>query len=201
MASIDLKRVYREHYSAGPDPALVEVPPRPFLMIDGRGDPNTGKEYRDAVRALYPLAYGIRKELKDRTGDAYTVMPLEGLWWVPDMAHFSVENKSDWLWTIMICQPELVTEEFLRDIAPVVIEKKRLASGRLVRLEHYDEGAAAQILHVGPYSAEAPTIERLHQFIATEGLQRRGKHHEIYLNDPRKVAPGSVRTIIRQPVG
>jgi len=201
MANIDLKKVYRDHYSAKPQPRLVEVPTRPFLMIDGRGDPNTSEAYKNAVLALYPLAYGIRKELKDRTGDAYTVMPLEGLWWVEDMEQFSVEDKSDWQWTAMICQPEMVTEDLLADIAPIVVEKKRLESGHLVRLDEYDEGQAAQILHLGPYSEEAPTIERLHQFIEDEGYELRGRHHEIYLSDPRKVEPAKVKTIIRQPIG
>ena len=134
MASIDLKKIYRDHYSAKPEPRLVEVPSRPFLMIDGSGDPNTSETYRNAILALYPLAYGIRKELKDRTGDAYTVMPLEGLWWVEDMELFSVEDKSDWQWTAMICQPDVVTEQLLADIAPIVVEKKKLESGHLVRL-------------------------------------------------------------------
>lgn len=201
MANIDLKKVYRDHYSAKPKPSLVEVPARPFLMIDGRGDPNTSEAYRNAVLALYPLAYGIRKELKDRTGDAYTVMPLEGLWWVDDMTQFSVEDKSDWQWTALICQPDIVTEELLADIAPAVVEKKKLESGHLVRLDQYDEGKAAQILHLGPYSEEAPTIERLHQFIANGGYELRGRHHEIYLSDPRKVEPEKVKTIIRQPIG
>lgn len=201
MANIDLKKIYRDHYSAKPQPRLVEVPGRPFLMIDGRGDPNTSEAYKNAVLALYPLAYGIRKELKDRTGDAYTVMPLEGLWWVEDMEQFSVEDKSDWQWTAMICQPDLVTEDLLADIAPIVVEKKKLESGHLVRLDEYDEGKAAQILHLGPYSVEAPTIERLHQFIEDEGYGLRGRHHEIYLSDPRKVESAKVKTIIRQPIG
>ena len=201
MANIDLKKVYRDHYTAKAQPSLVEVPARPFLMIDGRGDPNTSQAYRNAVLALYPLAYGIRKELKDRTGDAYTVMPLEGLWWVDDMAQFDADDKSDWQWTAMICQPDLVTEKLLADIAPIVVEKKKLESGHLVRLAEYEEGHAAQILHLGPYSEEAPTIERLHEFIADEGHELRGRHHEIYLSDPRKVEPAKVKTIIRQPVG
>jgi hypothetical protein len=201
MANIDLKQLYRDHYTAKAQPTIVEVPARPFLMIDGRGDPNTSPAYRNAVLALYPLAYGIRKELKDRTGDAYTVMPLEGLWWVDDMEQFNVEDKSDWQWTAMICQPDMVTEELLADIAPTVVEKKKLESGHLVRLATYDEGKAAQILHLGPYSEEAPTIEMLHQFIADEGYDLRGRHHEIYLSDPRKVEAAKVKTTIRQPIG
>ena len=94
MSNIDLKKVYREHYRATDEPALVDVPARPYLMIDGTGDPNTSREYQDAVTALYPLAYGLRKAVKDATGVAYTVMPLEALWWVPDMREFSIERTS-----------------------------------------------------------------------------------------------------------
>jgi hypothetical protein len=201
MANIDLKKIYREHYTAKSEPVIVEVPARRFLMIDGSGDPNTSEAYRNAVRALYPLAYGIRKELKSRTGDAYTVMPLEALWWVADMTQFNVDDKSDWQWTAMICQPDLATAVLLAEIGPAVIEKKQLASGHLVRVDEYHEGKAAQILHLGPYSEETPTIELLHDFIAVEGYERRGLHHEIYLSDPRKVEPTRVRTIIRQPIG
>lgn len=198
MAAIDLKKVYRDHYTAKDAPGLVEVPARPYLMIDGEGDPNTSKAYSDAVATLYPLAYGIRRALKDATGDAYTVMPLEGLWWVEDMAQFTVEDKSDWHWTAMILQPEAVTPGLAAEIIPLVTAKKDLPS--MARLEDYGDGLAAQILHRGPYADEAPTIERLHAYIEAEGYRLTGKHHELYLTDPRRSAPDKNRTIIRQPV-
>ncbi len=200
MAAVDLKKVYRDHYRSSVRPELVDVPERPFLMIDGAGDPNTSAEYADAVAALYPIAYGLRAAIKTATGDAYTVMPLEGLWWADDMARFSVEAKQDWLWTMMIAVPDVVTTDLFTEIAPQVTEKKRLVAGDRVRLEPFHEGRAAQILHLGPYATEAPTIEELHAFIADGGLEFRGKHHEIYLTDPRRVAPDKNRTIIRQPV-
>lgn len=202
MASIDLKKVYREHYTARVGrPALVEVPARPFLVIDGAGDPNTSQEYADAVTALYPLSYGIRAAIKKQTGDGYTVMPLEGLWWADDMASFSVDDKSDWKWTMMICQPDVATVEVAAAVIPEVTAKKKLVSGDRVRFETFEEGAAAQVMHLGPYADEAPTIELLHEFIAGEGLERSGLHHEIYLGDPRKTDPAKLKTIIRQPVG
>jgi len=200
VASVDLKKVYREHYTAKSSPIVVEVPARPYLMIDGEGDPNTSKEYADAVAALYPIAYGIRKEIKDTTGDAYTVMPLEGLWWVEDMNQFSVERKDEWSWTMMICQPTVVTPEMGERLIADVTVRKDLQSGDRVRLQELDEGLAAQILHKGPYADEGPTIQLLHDFIGAEGYALRGKHHEIYLTDPRKSAPGNNRTILRQPV-
>jgi len=201
VSNIDLKKVYRDHYSAAATPGIVDVPGRPYLMIDGEGDPNTSDAYRRAVEALYPLAYGLRKAIKDATGIAYTVMPLEGLWWVDDMRRFSLEDKSDWRWTAMICQPDEATAEVAAEILPAVTRKKELEAGHLARIEDFGDGRAAQILHLGPYSAEAPTIERLHRFIDDEGLVFDGRHHEIYLTDPRKSAPEKNRTIIRQPVG
>lgn len=201
MSSLDLKKKYREHYTARVGkPTLVEVPARPFLMIDGAGDPNTSQEYADAVAALYPIAYGIRAVLKRQTGDGYTVMPLEGLWWADDMSRFSVDDKSDWKWTMMICLPTPATAEMVGEVMPEVIAKKKLVSGEKVRFEVFEEGSAAQVMHLGPYADEAPTIQLLHEFIAAEGLSLTGKHHEIYLGDPRKTDPAKLRTLIRQPV-
>ena len=201
MASIDLKKVYKEQYTARVGkPALVTVPERPFLMIDGSGDPNTSQEYADAVAALYPIAYGIRAAIKKETGDGYTVMPLEGLWWADDMENFSVDDKSDWKWTMMIALPELATAEMAADVLPAVTRTKSLVSGDRVRYELFAEGECAQVMHLGPYAEEAPTIAALHEFIASEGLELSGLHHEIYLGDPRKSDPAKLKTIIRQPV-
>ena len=201
MASIDLKKVYREHYSAKSDaPVVVDVPARPFLMIDGAGDPNTSPEYLDAIEALYPLAYGLRAAVRRATGDAYTVMPLEGLWWTDDMDDFDPADKSNWLWTAMICLPDAVTEAMIDDVLPAVTERKDLKSGDKARVETFAEGEAVQVLHLGSYSEEAPTISALHEFIADNGYSRRGRHHEIYLSDPRKIDTAKLRTIIRQPI-
>ena len=200
MGNIDLKKVYAQHYSAkAGDPVVVDVPPRPYLMIDGTGDPNTAPAYRDAVETLYPLAYGLRAAIKQATGDAYTVMPLEGLWWVPDYEDFSYEDRSDWQWTSMICLPDAVAEVDADRVIAEVADKKQLPSGDLVRVEQFGDGTAAQVLHVGPYSEEPPTIEALHRSILDSGRALTGKHHEIYLSDARKVDPAKLRTIIRQP--
>ena len=199
MASIDLKKSYAEHYSARARPSIVEVPSRPFLMVDGAGDPNTAAEYADAIEALYPLAYGMRAAVKAATGDAYVVMPLEGLWWVDDMSEFDPADKSNWLWTAMICLPDAVTTSMVDDVLPEVTARKQLRAGALARVERFAEGRAAQVLHIGPYADEAPAIAELHDFIAEQGGMLTGKHHEIYLSDARKTAPEKLRTIIRQP--
>jgi hypothetical protein len=200
LSNVDLRKIYEEHYKTSKEPVVVDVPLRPYIMIDGKGDPDTAAAYREALETLYPLAYGLRKAVKDATGTAYKVMPLEGLWWLEDMRRFSVEDKSNWLWTAMICLPGDVTEEMVAEVLPAVTAKKKLPSGHLARVERFGDGKAAQILHLGPYSDEAPTIERLHGYIDDEGCKFNGKHHEIYLTDPRKSKPSKNRTIIRQPI-
>lgn len=202
MASIDLKKVHKDQYTARVgEPALVGVPERPFLMIDGQGNPGTSPEYADAVAALYPLAYAIRAEIKKSTGDAYTVLPLEGLWWATAMDAFVAGRRDEWKWTMMIGLPEVATATMAGAVLPDVTRRKGLVAGDRVRYELFAEGECAQVMHIGPYSAEAPTIELLHEFIAAVGLERRGLHHEIYLGDPRKADPDKLKTIIRQPVG
>jgi hypothetical protein len=200
VANIDLKQVYREHYSAkASEPVVVDVPSRPFLMIDGAGDPNTSEQYRNAVEALYPLAYGLRAAVKRLTGDAYVVMPLEGLWWSEQTSPFDPANKSAWLWTAMICLPEMVTASMSDDVLPAVGASKHLVAGDLARVELFSEGKSAQVLHVGSYADESPTIAKLHEYIEALGCSPAGKHHEIYLSDPRTTDPAKLRTIIRQP--
>ncbi|WP_343418368.1 GyrI-like domain-containing protein [Candidatus Flexifilum breve] len=110
-------------------------------------------------------------------------------------------DKDAYLWTMMILQPDVVTPDVFAAIKPEVAKKKALPALDLLRLETYHEGLCAQILHLGPYDAEGPTIQRLHEFIAAQGKQRTGKHHEIYLGDPNKSAPDKLKTIIRQPIG
>jgi hypothetical protein len=198
---LDLRRQLRDCYSARPTPALVQVPDLAFLMVDGHGDPNSAPSYTEAVQALYATAYAVRFALK-RGPDALDapVMPLEGLWWVPDMATFSVEDKAAWDWTMMIALPDVVTAEAVEAARGAAARKVGAGPAGRVRLERYTEGLAAQILHVGPYSAEGPTVRRLHEFIAEQGHRLAGKHHEIYLSDPRRGAPDRLRTIVRQPV-
>jgi len=201
VASIDLKKVYRDLYSArAGKPALVEVPPLAYLMIDGAGDPNTSSEYVEAVGAIYPIAYAVRAAIKEATGDAYTVMPMQGLWWADDMDRFSPDRKGDWKWTMMIAVPDLATRVLADTAIAETTAKKGLAAGNRVRFELFDEGRSAQVMHIGPYSAEAPTIAMLHEYITDQGMSLRGLHHEIYLGDPRKTAPDKLKTIIRQPV-
>jgi hypothetical protein len=179
---------------------VVTVPPLNFLMIDGTGNPNTAQAYQDAIQTLYSLSYTLKFMLKKGPmAIDYTVMPLEGLWWTPDMADFSMDDKDAWHWTAMIMQPEWITAELVEEARRQVARKDGAAALGLARFETFDEGQAAQVMHIGPYAAEAPTIARLHAFIAERGGRLRGKHHEIYLGDPRRTAPEKLKTVVRQP--
>lgn len=197
---IDLKKQFKHLYTVSSKlPEIVEVPPFRYLLIDGSGDPNTAQEYQDALAALYSLSYSLKFAFK-KQGSDYPVMPLEGLWWVDDLSQFAYDDKSNWRWTMMIAQPNIVTQSAFEEARAQVNRKKDLPSLSKVRLETYHEGLSAQIMHVGPYSAEPPTIEKLHHYIEENGYQIAAKHHEIYLSDARRTAPDKLKTIIRYPV-
>jgi hypothetical protein len=203
VLKVDFKKELKHLYRPSPKKVVaVDVPTMNFLMVDGEGDPNTAQAYREAVEALYAVAYALKFMVKKGPlAMDYGVMPLEGLWWVDDMSQFSVESKELWQWTMMIMQPEVVTDALFEEALDQVRAKKDPPALPRVRLKSYHEGLSAQIMHIGPYAAEAPTIEKVHQFIAESGYQRRGKHHEIYLGDPRRTAPERLKTVIRQPMG
>jgi hypothetical protein len=181
---------------------VVDVPEMQFLMVDGHGDPNVAQEYQDAVEALYAVAYKIKFTSKKQLGRDYIVPPLEGLWWAEDMASFSTaRDKSQWDWTMMIMTPEWITAEIFVDTVDVVRKGKNPAALDKVRLASYHEGLAVQIMHIGSYDDEGPTLKKLHaEFMPEHGYVENGKHHEIYLSDPRRVAPDKLKTILRQPV-
>jgi hypothetical protein len=198
---IDLRRERSALYSATRAPAFVDVPELPYLMIDGHGDPDTAPDYAAAVQALYSVAYTLRFALKRRADPVDApVMPLEGLWWTADMSTFSTGDKSAWDWTLMIAVADLVTAADVDEARSAAARKRPDAPLDQVRMETFGEGRCAQVLHVGPYRDEGPTVAGLHAFIAQRGHRLAGKHHEIYLGDPRRSAPERLRTIVRQPV-
>ncbi|MCY1142412.1 GyrI-like domain-containing protein [Actinoplanes sp. Pm04-4] len=181
---------------------IVDVPELRYLMIDGHGDPNTSASFAGATEALYPVAYKLKFASKQKLGRDYVVMPLEGLWWADDMKAFtSARDKSQWDWTLLIMTPDWIDDAMFAEAVDQVAAKsapERLAE---VRLESLAEGRCVQTLHVGSYDDETETLARLHdEFIPANGLTMTGRHHEIYLSDPRKVAPEKRRTILRQPV-
>ncbi|NVB77617.1 MAG: hypothetical protein HOV81_04415 [Kofleriaceae bacterium] len=201
MTKRDYKKTFENLY-APPTKSVVRVvvPPLQYLMIDGQGDPNTSPAYQRAVECLYSVSYTIKFAIKRGPKQQdYVVMPLEGLWWADDMSTFSVERKSDWKWTMMIMQPDVVDAATVEAAIEDVRRKKQLADLDLLRFETLDEGTCAQTMHVGPFAEEGPTIERVHDFIAANGGLS-GKHHEIYLSDIRKADPRKWKTVIRQPM-
>ena len=202
MKKKDLKRELKHLYlPSAKEVVRVEVPAMNFLMADGEGDPNNSQVFSDVVEALYAVSYSVKFMVKKSSLEIdYGVMPLEGLWWADDMSEFSIEDKSDWIWTLMIMQPVFVTKDMTDSAISSVRKKKNPVALSKIRFEALPEGLCAQILHVGPFSEEGPTIEKVHQFIDSEGKQKTGKHHEIYLSDIRKADPVKWKTVIRQPM-
>ncbi len=203
MAKRDLKREMRDFYGPSASAVVrVDVPTMNFLMIDGRGDPNSSTDYADAVQALFALSYAVKFAVKKgQQAIDYSVMPLEGLWWSEDLDAFSAGDREQWQWTMMIMQPSFVGHDLVAQTRDAVMRKKQLPALESVRFESFAEGPSAQILHVGPFTTEGPTIERVHRFIADSGAEPRGQHHEIYLSDITKADPARWRTVIRQPYG
>ncbi|HLU58738.1 MAG TPA: GyrI-like domain-containing protein [Pseudonocardia sp.] len=189
-------------YRARRSPELVDVPDLQYLVIDGHGDPNT-PVYEAAVAALYPVAYALKFASKRDLGRDHVVMPLEGLWWADDLSAFTTaRDKSRWDWILMIMVPDWVTPAMFT-AAVEQVGRRANPPARLgdLRLEALSEGRCVQVLHVGPYDAEAELLRYLHEeFIPGHGLTPTGKHHEIYLSDPRRTDPAKLRTILRQPV-
>lgn len=203
MDKVDFKKTLQHLYNpSSREFSVVEVPEMQFLMVDGHGDPNTEPAYQEAVEALYGVAYRLKFMSKQQLEKDYTVPPLEGLWWAADMETFTIRrDKSTWDWTMMIMQPEWITPEMFAQAVAEVQKSKALPALSKMRLERYAEGLSLQIMHIGSYDDEAPTLERLHrEFIPQNGYVEAGKHHEIYLGDPRKTAPEKLKTVLRQPV-
>lgn len=204
MEKVDIKKILKDFYNPpAKEIVFVDVPPMNFLMIDGSGDPNKSPAYAEAIEALYAISYAIKFAVKKEKEIDYGVMPLEGLWWTDDMSLFSPANKDIWKWTAMIMQPEYVTRALFEFALRQVEKKKSLKNISQARFESFHEGPSAQIMYIGPFSDEGPTIARVHEFIRAHGYTFDGllqKHHEIYLSDYRKAAPEKLKTIIRQPV-
>ena len=216
MTKIDFKKEFKHLYqSTDKDFQVLEVPPMQFLMLDGRGDPNTSQEYQVAIEALYAVAYKIKFTSKKTLGKDYVVPPLEGLWGSPEMVfsltgitdekswleQFKVSDRDSWQWTMMILQPDWITPEIFSQASEEVKKRKNPTSLDKLRLSRYHEGLCVQILYIGPYADEGPILAKMHtRFLPENGYVEAGKHHEIYLSDPRKTAPEKLKTILRQPV-
>lgn len=201
MKKIDFKKELKHLYQpSAKEVVQVEMPTMNYLMVDGEGDPNTSQAFSAAVEALFAVSYAVKfKVKKGPLGIDYGVMPLEGLWWADDMSKFSIEDKSSWKWSLMIMQPDFVTKELIATSMSEVKNKKNPAAISRIRFAALSAGKCAQILHVGPFSEEGPTVQKVHDFIDSRG-NRIGKHHEIYLSDTRKADPTKWKTVVRQPM-
>ncbi len=193
------KRSHEQLYRARRAPEIVEVPPATFLVIDGRGDPDTSERFPRAIRALYSVVHPLIGELTRAAVRGVHVAPLEGLWAGGRQALLEAP-KDEWRWTLLIRLPDAATlAQVERSLGEAASRNPELPVAEL-RVEEFVEGLAAQVMHVGPYDAEAPTLKRLHAFIAEQGYRPHGRHHEIYLGDPRRAAPARLKTLLRQPV-
>lgn len=201
MDKIDLTKDLKHLYQPSARSVVeVEVPAFRFLMVDGAGDPTGSMPYAQAVEALFAVSYTAKFMVKKGAQAIdYAVMPLEGLWWADDMSAFVANDRARWKWTMMVMQPSFATPEVIARAMEEVRRKKALPGVERMRLEEFAEGRCAQVLHLGPFTEEGPTIERVHDFIDAR-VSRAGKHHEIYLSDIRKAAPEKWKTVIRQPM-
>lgn len=205
--AFDYKKEYRDLYLPKNRPVLIDAPEMNFIMVDGKGDPNSNPNFQRAIELLYSLSFTIKmSKVKGRQPDGvteYVVPPLEGLWWI-DNGDFSFEQRDNWTWTLMIRQPEFVTTDFFKPICSELKSKKPEMSVDRARFETFHEGLCVHMMHVGPFVTEPETMEKIDAFIKTNGLKDRvgngGKHHEIYLSDPRKAKPESMKTVLRHPV-
>lgn len=203
MDKVDFKKSLKTLY--GPTRSkgihLVEVPPLRYLMVDGKGDPNANEAYPAAIAALYAVAYTLKAASKSQLDRDYTVPPLEGLWWAKDMKAFARNDRRRWLWTMMLMVPDWIGPRMIDAAIAKAGQKKAALDLSNLRVEALEEGRAVQVLHIGSYADEAPVIADMHdRFMVENGLVPVGKHHEIYLSDPRKSAPDKLKTILRQPV-
>ena len=207
--AIDFKKTEKDLYQPGAKPSIIEVPEMLFIMIDGHGDPNTSEAYQTALEVLYGLVYAVKmSKMGGKQPKGYydfVVPPLEGLW-ATDTGVYEpgITEKSEFLWTSMIRLPEFVTPEVFEEVKIKLIKKKPSLDSSIVRLEVFKEGLCAQVMHTGSYDSEPATIRALKIFVADSGykidLSDTRKHHELYLNDPRKTSPEKLKTIIRYPI-
>jgi len=209
MKKIDFKKEMKDLYRPSKkQPSIVRVPEMQYLMVDGAGYPGENISYTHAVETLYGMAYTLKFMFKDKDKPNdyfdYVVPPLEGLWWMkdgpPEDGLAVQDNKEDWRWTMMIMLPDFFTDEMVVEARKSLKEKKDPPALGKLYVNKLDEGLSVQILYVGPYSEEMPTIERMHQFAMDQGYQLRDKHHEIYLSDPRRTPPEKLKTVLRHPV-
>ena len=206
MEKIDLRKEWKHLYVPSAKQAgLVKVPKFNFVMIDGQiepgATPGTSQAFGEAMEALYGISYTLKfmSKLRKTNPIDYTVMALEGLWWVGS-GEFSFDKKDNWCWTLMMMQPKHITAKMYQAALQQLKEKKDPPALARLRFESFQEGLCVQIMHIGPYSEEPRSLEQMQAFADKNGYVYRDKHHEIYMGDPRRAKPEKLRTILRHPV-
>lgn len=205
MEKLDYKKKFKELYQPSAKPALIDVPEMIFFAVEGAGDPNKCREYKEAMEILYGLSFTVKMNNTQPEGYfEYVVPPLEGLWYQESTNGIDYSRKDDFHWISMIRQPEFVTEDVFETAKAVLSKKKPSLDISKARLMRYTEGLCVQLMHTGPYDDEPASIAKLERFAEENGYAEdfgTGRyHHEIYLSDPRKCAPERLRTVIRHPV-
>jgi len=196
---LDLYSEYRTEYVRPRKPTLVTVAPAKYLGIEGRGAPG-GDAFNEALAALYNVSFTVKMARK-RIGTEYGISKLEALWWTDHPAQeYASVPKDEWRWELLIRVPEYIAEHEVNAAITSLLEKKKPAAVGRVMLVVLDEGACVQLLHRGPYENEPLSLQRMLDYAKSQDLRFRGKHHEIYLTDARRVAPDRLRTILRMPV-
>lgn len=198
MEKLDLKKKYKAYYSATKTPAIIDAPSIMCLVITGQGEP-AGESFNNKIEALYTLAYGVKKIYKLQ-GKDFAVPPMGGLWWLNGNKSVLEVHPSEWNWKLLIHLPDFVRHSIVEEAKAEVLKKKKLDLVKEVAFEKFEEGKSIQVLHIGPYTAEEPTVEKIRDLMKKENLKQNGHHHEIYLSDPRKVSPEKLKTIIRYPI-
>jgi len=211
MTKLDLRKELKYLYSPSAKKIeIVEVPHFQFAMLDGQIEPgqgpSTSTSFQEAMMALYGISYTLKFNAKLRKENSvdYPVMALEGLWWI-EGGEFDINKKDNWLYTVMMLQPDFITPEMFEQ-AREQVRKKRGDSAALtkMRFKPFEEGLCVQVMHIGPYADEPATVERMKSFARENGYRDLvglgGKHHEIYLGDPRRADPAKLKTVLRHPI-
>jgi hypothetical protein len=196
---LDLYKLNKTEYAGRRKPGLVEIKAATYLAIAGQGEPG-GKQFTASIGALYGAAFTIKMTRKFGGQQDYAVCKLEGRWWCDSVPEFSKAPPKQWQWKLMIRTPEFVTQAELDKAIALLLKRGKEPEVKQVRLETIEEGQCVQMLHVGPYDKECETLTLMREFAAKKGLSFHGRHHEVYLSDPRRVPPERLKTILRHPV-
>jgi hypothetical protein len=206
MEKLDLRKQYKALYApSAKEVTLVTVPAMKFVLLDGEIEPGqepaSSPAFQEGTSALYGASFTLKfmSKLNKESPIDYAVMALEGLWWAK-AGTFDIQRKDTWCWTLMMAQPNHITAEMFQEALRQLKKKKDSPSVSRLRFEAFDEGLSVQIMHIGPYADEPRSIDKMNAFALANGYQLCGKHHEIYMGDPRKAQPDKLKTILRHPV-